>query len=120
MTTSNIWLSITALAAGLASVWSSTALKICLAEDEMPYANRKGEGFENKLAALVGKALNWPVEPVYWPDPRYYVRDYLEKGLCDVTLGVDEGDPRLATTQPYYRSGYAFISRARDNFKLND
>jgi mxaJ protein len=67
----------------------------------MPYANRKGEGFENKLAALVGKALNWSVEPIYWPDPRYYVRDYLEKALCDVTLGVTALLPfRLCLYQP--------------------
>lgn len=112
-----------ALALGVA--WALPAagqppLKVCLAEDEMPYSNRKGEGFENRLADLVGKTLNRDVEPVFWKDPRYYVRDYLEKGLCDVTLGVDEGDPRLATTIPYYRSGYAFISRAQSGPQVTD
>ncbi|WP_338040375.1 hypothetical protein [Methylocucumis oryzae] len=33
-------------------------LKVCAAEDEMPYSNNKGEGFENKLASLLGQALN--------------------------------------------------------------
>lgn len=94
------------------------ALKVCAAENEMPYSNKAGEGFENKLAELVGKALNRKVEYVYWSDPRYYIRDTLDKGLCDVAIGVDKGDPRVLTTQPYYRSGYVFISRETDNLDL--
>jgi len=93
-------------------------LKVCAAENEMPYSNKAGEGFENKLAELVGKALNRKVEYVYWNDPRYYIRDTLDKGLCDVAIGVDKGDPRVLTTHPYYRSGYVFISREADNLDL--
>lgn len=97
---------------------TSSPLKVCVAENEMPYANKQGEGFENKLGLLVGKALNRPVEFVYWTDPRFYVRDYLDKNLCDVTLGVDAGDPRLLTTKPYYRSGYVFISKEKEDLDL--
>ncbi|MFA5016227.1 MAG: methanol oxidation system protein MoxJ [Methylobacter sp.] len=93
-------------------------LKVCAAENEMPYSNKAGEGFENKLAELVGKALGRKVEYVYWSDPRYYIRDTLDKGLCDVAMGVDKGDPRVLTTQPYYRSGYVFISREADHLDL--
>ncbi|MDP1773728.1 MAG: methanol oxidation system protein MoxJ [Methylobacter sp.] len=96
----------------------SKPLKVCAAENEMPYSNKAGEGFENKLAELVGKALARKVEYVYWSDPRYYIRDTLDKGLCDVAIGVDKGDPRVLTTQPYYRSGYVFISREADNLDL--
>ncbi len=95
-------------------------LKVCAAEDEMPYSNKKGEGFENKLALLVGQALERKVEFVTWPDPRYFVRDFLDKGLCDVAMGVDFGDPRLLTTKPYYRSGYVFISRESDKLDLEN
>jgi mxaJ protein len=108
----------------LASVnaWSAAKepLKVCAAEDEMPYSNKKGEGFENKLAALLGKALDRKVEMVHWADPRYYVRDYLDKGLCDVTMGVDTGDPRVLTTKPYYRSGYVFITREEDDLEVEN
>ncbi|MDD4906788.1 MAG: methanol oxidation system protein MoxJ [Methylobacter tundripaludum] len=95
-------------------------LKVCTAENEMPYSNKAGEGFENKLAELVGKALNRKVEYLTWTDPRYYIRDTLDKGLCDVAMGVDKGDPRVLTTQPYYRSGYVFISREADNLDLEN
>ncbi len=86
-------------------------LKVCAAEDEMPYSNSKGEGFENKLASLLGQALNKKVQYVYWTDPRYFIRDTLDKGLCDVVMGVDTGDPRVSTSVSYYRSGYVFITQ---------
>lgn len=98
----------------------SKPLKVCAAENEMPYSNKAGEGFENKLAELVGKALGKKVEYVFWNDPRYYLRDTLYKGLCDVVIGVDKDDPSVLTTQPYYRSGYVFISREADNLDLEN
>jgi len=95
-------------------------LKVCAAEDEMPYSNSKGEGFENKIAQLLGEEMHKTVHYVFWTDPRYYLRDFLDKGLCDVVIGVDAGDPRVATTKPYYRSGYVFISRQQDNLALKN
>jgi mxaJ protein len=84
----------------------------------MPYANKTGEGFENKLAEFVAQQLNRKLELVTWTDPRYFIRDFVDKGLCDVVMGVDAGDPRLLTTAPYYRSGYVFISREKDELDL--
>jgi mxaJ protein len=95
-------------------------LKVCSAADEMPYSNEKGEGFENKIAQLLGTELKRKVESVYWKDPRYFIRDFLDKGLCDVVIGVDEGDPRVLTTKPYYRAGYVFISRQADKLDLQN
>ncbi|WP_341326385.1 methanol oxidation system protein MoxJ [Methylotuvimicrobium sp. KM2] len=114
---------LTALAIGLAVSASAHAseepLKVCNAENEMPYANKKGEGFENKIAQVVGEALGRPIEYVNWTDARYFVRDYLDKGLCDVVIGMDSGDPRVLTTESYYRSGYVFITRAKDGLDLH-
>lgn len=95
-------------------------LKVCSAADEMPYSNEKGEGFENKITQLLGTELKRKVESVYWKDPRYFIRDFLDKGVCDVVIGVDEGDPRVLTTKPYYRSGYVFISRQADKLDLQN
>lgn len=108
------------LAIAPAQAEQNKALKVCAAENEMPYSNKAGEGFENKLALLVGKALGKKVEYVFWNDPRYYIRDTLYKELCDVVLGVDKGDPSVLTTRPYYRSGYVFISREADNLVLDN
>ncbi len=117
---------ITALSLGISLATTQTKaeqgtpLKICAAENEMPYSNKAGEGFENKLAELVGKALGRKIEYTFWSDPRYYLRDTLYKGLCDVVLGLDKGDPSVLTTQPYYRSGYVFISRENDQLDLEN
>lgn len=122
MQTNKFFMTLLCLAASLtipdAQAEQSKPLKVCAAEDEMPYSNKAGEGFENKLAELVGKALGRKVEYLYWSDPRYYLRDTLDKGLCDVVMGVDKGDPRVLTTQAYYRSGYVFISRESDDLDL--
>ncbi len=104
----------------LASAEENKSLKVCAAEDEMPYSNIAGEGFENKLAELIGTGLDRKIEYVFWKDPRYFVRDFLDKRLCDVVIGVDDGDPRLLTTRPYYRSGYVFISREKDGLNLQN
>ncbi len=93
-------------------------LKVCTAKNELPYSNDQGEGFENRLARFMAAKLNRKLKNVYWTDPRYFVRDQLQKGECDVVMGVDAGDPRLATSVPYYRSAYVFISREQDDLAL--
>ena len=34
---------------------STTALKVCADPNNLPFSNEKGEGFENKIAELVGQ-----------------------------------------------------------------
>lgn len=119
-TTTRIF-TVLALGLGFASAQAEEAtLKVCTAENEMPYANKAGEGFENKLAQYVAEQMGRKLEAVTWTDPRYFVRDFVDKGLCDVVMGVDHGDPRLLTTAPYYRSGYVFISREADELDLQN
>lgn len=100
---------------GLLSLFAMNAqaadLNICAGENEMPFSNAGGEGFENEIGTLLGKALDRKVQFVYWKDPRYAVRDFLDKGKCDLMLGMDVGDPRILATKPYYKSGYVFITR---------
>ncbi|MBT9515556.1 MAG: methanol oxidation system protein MoxJ [Methyloversatilis discipulorum] len=87
-------------------------LKVCAADNEMPYANERGEGFEDRIAEKLAAAMDMKLERVGFSDPRYVVRDLLDKGKCEVMLGVDAGDPRVATTRAYYRSSYVFVTRA--------
>ncbi|WP_026224599.1 methanol oxidation system protein MoxJ [Methyloversatilis thermotolerans] len=87
-------------------------LRVCAADNEMPYANEKGEGFEDRIAEKLAAAMDMKLERVGFSDPRYVVRDLLDKGKCDIMMGVDAGDPRVATTRAYYRSSYVFVTRA--------
>jgi mxaJ protein len=102
------------------ATWAADPLRVCAAENELPYSDKEGRGFENKLAELLAKELGRTVENVWWHDPRYFVRDSLDKGDCDVVIGVDTDDPRFLTSEPYYRSGYAFVVRKADAGKVRD
>jgi len=98
---------------GLTSLtgFAATELNVCAGENEMPFSNSRLEGFENRIAELVGKALNRKVNYVFWKDARLIVRDNLDKNKCDLIIAVDSTDPRVLKTQPYYKSSYVFITR---------
>lgn len=96
------------------------ALRVCASKAAAPYAAVDGSGFENRIAAAVAEAMNRKAEFVWTDKPAIFlVRDMLDKGACDVIVGVDDGDPRVLTTAPYYRTGYAFITRADSPLKLS-
>lgn len=89
------------------------ALRVCAAKNAKPYSNSDETGFENRLAKLLGEKLSMPVEFVWTERPAIYLEmELMKPGKCDVIMGTDPGDPRMLTTRPYYRSGYAFITRA--------
>lgn len=91
----------------------ATKLRICAAANELPFSNRDGAGFENKIATAVAQAMGRTAEFVWLDKPSIYiVRDLLDKRLCDVVMGLDTGDPRVLTTRPYYRSGYVFVQKS--------
>jgi mxaJ protein len=54
------------------------------------------------------------VNYVWWAQRRGYVRNTLTEAKCDVWPGVASGVDRIATTRPYYRSTYVFVTRASD------
>jgi mxaJ protein len=90
----------------------NTKLRICAAANELPFSNREGAGFENKIAVAVSEAMGRTAQFVYLDKASIYlVRDLLDKRQCDVVMGLDTGDPRVLTTRPYYRSGYVFVQR---------
>ncbi|MCJ2134184.1 methanol oxidation system protein MoxJ [Methylobacterium sp. J-026] len=88
-------------------------LRICASDRQPPLSLRDGSGLENRIAAAVAEAMGRKPVFVWLSKPAIYlVRDGLEKGLCDVVVGLDSDDPRVLATRPYYRSGYVFITRA--------
>lgn len=87
-------------------------LTVCADPNNLPFSNARGEGFENRLAELVGRTLHRPVRYVWWAQRRGYVRNTLKAGRCDLWPGVASQLEMLATTRPYYRSSYVFVTRA--------
>ncbi len=103
-----------ALCAVIASVSPALAreLKVCADPNNMPFSNDRGEGFENKIAALIASDMGATVKFVWAPQWRGFIRKGLGAGLCDVVSGVPANFERVRPTKPYYTASYAFVQPA--------
>jgi quinoprotein dehydrogenase-associated probable ABC transporter substrate-binding protein len=84
-------------------------LRVCADPNNLPFSNERREGFENELAELVARDLDADVRYTWAPQRRGFVRKTLKAHRCDVVMGVPAAMDMLATTRPYYRSGYVFV-----------
>jgi mxaJ protein len=93
-------------------------LRICADPDNLPFSDRAGRGFDNRIAALVAHDLGR--EPVFVAarSRRGFLRERFNKGVCDLLTGVPLGMRGVATTQPYYRSAYVFVTPAREHLQI--
>lgn len=104
-----------ALAAGLPGVArAAEPLVACADPNNLPFSDRAGHGFENALVRLLARELKRPVRYVWWAQRRGYVRNTLNESRCDLWPGVASGVEMVATTRPWYRSTYVFVTRAAD------
>src|SRR5437868_4179446 len=95
----------------LAGRASATELRVCADPDNLPNSNRQQQGFENRIAELVARDLNARLTYEWQRMGRGFVRDVVDKGKCDVVLGIPQNFRALLTTQPYYRSTFMFVTR---------
>jgi mxaJ protein len=112
-----------ALSVSWASCAPASTLTVCADPNNLPFSNRAREGFENKIVQLLAKDLQKQVRYVWWAQRRGYVRNTLTEAKCDLWPGVASGVERVATTRPYYRSTYVFVTRASShlqNLTLDD
>lgn len=96
----------------LAALALAAALRVCADPNNLPFSNAAGEGFENRLAARIATDLGRPLSYIWWAQRRGNVRNTLNAGQCDLIMGVGKGMDALATTAPYYRASYMFVTRA--------
>ena len=101
--------------AGEGKAGGRDALRVCQDPNNLPFANDKEEGFENRIAELLGKHLGVPVTYFNYPQRFVFIRNTLRYKLpgedypCDVIIGVPVGFDQVAVTKPYYRSTYAMV-----------
>jgi mxaJ protein len=91
---------------------AAAQLVVCADPNNLPFSNRAGEGFENKIVGLVARDMGAKISYVWWAQRRGFARNTLNEGKCDVWPGVASGVDKMATTRPYYRSTYVFVTRA--------
>jgi mxaJ protein len=86
-------------------------LRVCADPNNLPFSNRRGEGFENRIADLIAREFDARINYTWWAQRRGFVRNTIGQGLCDLIIGVPAGYDPVLTTRPYYRSTYVFVSR---------
>lgn len=91
------------------------AFRVCQDPNNLPFSNTRGEGIENRIAELFGKALGLPVTYYSFPQRLAFIRNTLRFKLpgqdypCDIVMGVPAGYDQVSVTKPYYRSTYALV-----------
>jgi len=86
-------------------------LRVCADPNNLPFTNRAGEGFENRIAELVARDLHARLSYTWWAQRRGFFRNTLNASLCDVVMGVPSDFEMARPTAPYYRSSYVFVTR---------
>lgn len=88
-------------------------LSVCADPGNMPLSNMQREGYQNKIAEALAKAMG--------ADVVYFWRPYLERGLtretfetnmCDVLLDLPSDYAPALTTFPIYRTTYVLAYRS--------
>jgi mxaJ protein len=90
---------------------SAKVLRVCADPDNLPFSNEKGEGFDNKIAALIASDLGDSLAYTWWPSRRGFIRMTLRDKKCDVVMGVPKDYDPVVSTAPYYRSSYVIVTR---------
>ena len=92
-----------------------SALRVCQDPNNLPFSNLAGDGIENRIADLFGKALGLPVTYYSFPQRLAFIRNTLKFKLpgedypCDIVMGVPAGYDQVSVTKPYYHSTYALV-----------
>jgi len=117
----------TVLIAGLLAA-SATAfgadlrsLTICADPGNMPLSNEKGEGFENKIAEIIGKDLGTGVHYYWRPSiERGLMRTTLNEGNCDVWMDMATDTEGATVLSPLYRSTFVLAYRSDKGIHIKD
>lgn len=87
-------------------------LRVCADPGNMPLSNNRGDGYQNKIAEVVARAMGTYVT--------YFWRPSIERGMFRSTLDADECDvyfdmptemERVLTTVPLYRTTFVLAYR---------
>ena len=103
--------------------------RVCRDPNNLPFANAKGEGFEDRIAKLLADDAGAQLSFYDFASRMNFVRNTLKFKLpsedyhCDVMMGVATGFDQVAQTRAYYRSTYALVipqGRKLDGVKTVD
>jgi quinoprotein dehydrogenase-associated probable ABC transporter substrate-binding protein len=102
------------LAAAGGAAWGSElkSLTVCADPGNMPLSSQKGEGFENKIAQVIGAALGTGVQYYWRPSiERGLMRTTLAEGNCDLWMDMATDTEGAVVLRPLYRSTFVLAYR---------
>jgi mxaJ protein len=90
---------------------TAKVLRVCADPNNLPFSNRKKEGFEDRIAALVAKDLGLTLEYDWLPQRLGFYRTALKTFDSNLVMAAPAGFEKALITDPYYRSTYVFVQR---------
>ena len=100
-------------ASGAAFGGELKSLTVCADPGNMPLSNQKGEGFENKIAQVIGAALGTGVQYYWRPSiERGLMRTTLSEGNCDLWMDMATDTEGAVVLTPLYRSTFVLAYRS--------
>ncbi|MDP9083177.1 MAG: quinoprotein dehydrogenase-associated putative ABC transporter substrate-binding protein [Pseudomonadota bacterium] len=88
-------------------------LTVCADPGNMPLSNQKGEGFENKIAQVIGAAIGTGVQYYWRPSiERGLMRTTLSEGNCDLWMDMASDTEGAVVLAPLYRSTFVLAYRS--------
>lgn len=104
-----------------------TAVRVCADEFNLPNSNKALEGFDNKIATIVGEELGLPVEYYWFPQRIGFARNTLNKVdpqtgkfLCDVAMSIPAERGLYLPTTPYFSSIDSMVYRKGEGYELTE
>ncbi|MGZ3499055.1 MAG: transporter substrate-binding domain-containing protein, partial [Vulcanimicrobiaceae bacterium] len=97
--------------------------RVCADPNYLPYSDRAGNGFENKVAAAIAKYMGRQLTYT-WETMRgdggfdQFVHNTLRAKKCDLIVDVPYAETDISTTRPYYISSYVFVYKKSKNYDL--
>lgn len=98
-------------AQSLPDLVTTDTLRVCGDPGNMPFSQRKEDGFENKIAAIIADELKVKIRYYWLTQGPGFVRNTLGTGLCDLIIGSAAGGELVQHSNLYYRSAYTLVTR---------
>jgi quinoprotein dehydrogenase-associated probable ABC transporter substrate-binding protein len=98
-----------------------TSFTVCADPGNMPLSNKKGEGFQNKIAEVLGETLGTGVQYYWRPSfERALMRNTLGAGSCALWMDMASDTDGAEMTTPLYRSTFVLVYREDSGIVIKD
>lgn len=95
-------------------------LRVCANQNNLPYSDENGAGYENKIAELFARDLGVTVHYTWYPHARGFLRNTLRSYKCDLVMGITGVHELVQNSNPYYATGWFAAQRDGDGAQIDN